>query len=60
VALPPQWLIIYTCKVPAVIEGFKKIRVEFFKINDWINNFICNLNIIFYKLNILYVACFFL
>jgi hypothetical protein len=60
VAPPPWWLIVYTCKVPAVVEGFKKIRVAFFKIKDWINDCICNLNIIFYKSNISYVACFFL
>ena len=56
---PPRWLIVYTCKVPAVVEGFKKIKVAFFEINDWINDCICNLNFIFYKSNILDVACFF-
>jgi len=29
-----RWLIVYTCKVPAVVEGYKKIRVAFFEIND--------------------------
>ena len=27
-------LIVYTCKVPAIMEGFKKVRVVFDKIND--------------------------
>ena len=27
-------LIVYTCKVPAIMEGFKKVRVVFFKTND--------------------------
>ena len=54
-----RWLIVYTCKVPAVVEGYKKIRVAFFEINDWINDCICNLNLIFYKSDILDVARFF-
>jgi len=41
--------VIYTCNVPAIVEGFKKIRVVFFKINDWINDGICNLNLIFFR-----------
>ena len=50
----PQWwtlggYVVYTCKMPAVVEGFKKIRVVFFKINDWINDCICNLNLIFWR-----------
>ena len=56
---PPRWLIVYSCKVPAVVEGYKKIRVAFFEINDWINDCICNLNLIFYRSNILDVARFF-
>jgi len=47
--------------VPAVVEGFKKIRVAFFKINDWINDCICNLNLIYFaaQMNISDVARFF-
>ena len=51
VALPPWWLIVYTCKVPVVVERFKKIRVVFFKVYDWINDCIYNLNLIFYRSN---------
>jgi len=55
-----RWLssgyVVYTCKVPAVMEGFKKIRVVFFKINDWINDGICNLNLIFCRWN-KYLRC---
>ena len=56
---PPRWLIVYTCKVPAVVEGYKKIRVAFFEIDDWINDCICNVNLIFYRSDILDVARFF-
>ena len=45
------WLIVYLCKTPAVVEGYKKIRVAFFKINDWINDCICHLNLIFCRWN---------
>jgi hypothetical protein len=62
--IPRQWTlggyVVYTCKMPAVVEGFKKIRVAFFKINDWINDGICNLNLIFAgEINISDVARFF-
>jgi len=47
--------VVYTCKMPAIMEGFKKIRVASnlcsFKVNDWINDCICNLNLIFCRWN---------
>ena len=62
--IPRQWTlagyVVYLCKMPAIVEGFKKIRVAFFQINDWINDCICNLNLIFYsEINISDVARFF-
>jgi hypothetical protein len=39
----------------AVVEGYKKNRVAFFKINHWINDWICNVNFIFQS----DLACFF-
>jgi len=44
-----QYVVMFA--VPAIVEGYKKIRVAFFKINDWINDRICNLNLIFYRSN---------
>ena len=41
-SLSRRWMIVYVCKMPAVVEGFKKIRVVFFKKNDWINDCICH------------------
>jgi hypothetical protein len=58
-ATDPGGYVVYSCKMPAVVEGFKKIRVAFFKINDWINDCICNINLIFYRLNISDVSRFF-
>jgi len=57
VAPPPRWLIVYTCKVPAVVEGYKKIRVALNEINDWINDCICHHKIL--PSQILDEACFF-
>ena len=34
-----QWLIVYICKMPAVMEGFKKIRVAFFK-KKWLDQWL--------------------
>ena len=25
----PEWLLVYLCKMPVVVEGFKKLRVAF-------------------------------
>jgi hypothetical protein len=51
--------VVYSYKMPAVMEGFKKIRVVFFKIDDWINDCICNINLIFYMSNISDLSRFF-
>jgi hypothetical protein len=40
----PEWLIVYLCKMPAVVEGFKKLRVAFIEKKDCINDCICHSN----------------
>jgi hypothetical protein len=42
----PKWLIVYLCKMPAIMEGFKRLRVAVIEKKDCINSHICHLNLV--------------